>query len=81
MTSVEEIIDQIRQTFSPLDVIDINKTAPLQAKLRLLSYQITKDVSQESTADITERALEWYDVEGPKFDRKPCTVFRSFQFM
>ena len=68
MTTVEEIIDAIRAHFSPLDVVDISKSSPLQAKLRLLAYQISKD----DKPDTAELAQEWYLVEADKFYKKPC---------
>jgi len=68
MTTAEEIVDAIRAYFSPDDVIDITKSSPLQAKLRLLSYQISKD----KKVDAAELAQEWYAVEREKFYQKPC---------
>lgn len=68
MTTVEEIVDAIRAHFSPDLVIDISKSSPLQAKLRLLAYQINK----EDKPDAAELAQEWYAVESEKFYKKPC---------
>lgn len=68
MTTVEEIVDAIRKSFSPDFVVDLPKPSPLQATLRLLAYQVGHD----DTSDAHERAQEWYTVESEKFYKKPC---------
>lgn len=67
MTSVEEIIDEIRAHFAPSDVVDITKRSPLAVKLRLLSYQLGKDAKPDAKA----YADDWYHCEAAKFHHKP----------
>lgn len=73
MTTVEELVDEIRRHFSPDEFLDISKSAPLAAKLRLLSYQLSDGLVKpaDMEANKEEYALDWHAVESEKFSKKP----------
>src|SRR3546814_2756284 len=80
MATVEELVDEIRRTFSPDEVLDLPKGAALSAKLRLLSYQLTPSASANRPSQRTKSkeqgdySMDWYKVETSKFARKPSAT-------